>query len=364
MSEDKKFTPLPAISASSLFGTDVPRREWLLPDWIPLNAVTLLAGDGGTGKSLVALQLAAACATGNTFLGLRPLQCPSLVLACEDDFDEIHRRLADIASAGGFGFDALDDLQIVSGFGQDAVIYSSADNNRGYATPRLQEIRDHAVNIGARLIVLDTAGNLFAGDENSRAVVTAFISALTGLAIELQAAVVLLAHPSKSALQTGAGYSGSTAWQGTVRARLNLEAPPKPKPGSDEPTTDPKERTLSVGKSNYGANSLSLRIKWDAGVFVALDSPDSFDRAVTANRADRVFLELLATHAATHVNVSAAPTANNFAPTVFARHPNSQGVKKNAFKDALARLLANKTVVQQQYDSPKKEKFRLIIRTE
>ena len=34
----------------------VPKRQWLVPDLIPMRKVTALYGDGGTGKTLLAMQ--------------------------------------------------------------------------------------------------------------------------------------------------------------------------------------------------------------------------------------------------------------------------------------------------------------------
>ena len=39
-------------------GLPVPRVEWIWEEWIPLEVVTLLYGDGGTGKTLLAQMLA------------------------------------------------------------------------------------------------------------------------------------------------------------------------------------------------------------------------------------------------------------------------------------------------------------------
>ncbi|WP_192358512.1 AAA family ATPase [Mesorhizobium mediterraneum] len=38
----------------------VPEREWYLPDLVPRRQVTIFNGDGGVGKSLLKLQIAAA----------------------------------------------------------------------------------------------------------------------------------------------------------------------------------------------------------------------------------------------------------------------------------------------------------------
>jgi hypothetical protein len=56
------------IVAASLANKPVPKQEWLVDDLIPGRNVTLLSGDGGTGKSLLSLQLAAAVATGGSWL--------------------------------------------------------------------------------------------------------------------------------------------------------------------------------------------------------------------------------------------------------------------------------------------------------
>ena len=59
-------------SAATLAGKAVPPREWLVPDLVPSKTVTLFGGDGGTGKSLLALQLAVAVAAETGWIG-RPL---------------------------------------------------------------------------------------------------------------------------------------------------------------------------------------------------------------------------------------------------------------------------------------------------
>jgi AAA domain-containing protein len=46
------------INPAEWEGLPVPPRKWIVPDYIPDATVTMLAGDGGTGKSLLAMQLA------------------------------------------------------------------------------------------------------------------------------------------------------------------------------------------------------------------------------------------------------------------------------------------------------------------
>lgn len=80
--------------ASDLAGKLVPRREWLVPDLIPGGTVTMLGGDGGTGKSTLALGLAVATVAGSPRAGRSIEGCgPAAFLSAEDDADELHRRL-------------------------------------------------------------------------------------------------------------------------------------------------------------------------------------------------------------------------------------------------------------------------------
>jgi len=49
--------PLDITIAASLADKPVPERQWAVAEWIPSRQVTLLSGDGGIGKSLLAMQL-------------------------------------------------------------------------------------------------------------------------------------------------------------------------------------------------------------------------------------------------------------------------------------------------------------------
>ena len=59
--------------------------------------VTLLAGDGGVGKTILHLQAGTAIVLGRQWLGIPTEPGPVAVVCCEDDADELHRRVALIA---------------------------------------------------------------------------------------------------------------------------------------------------------------------------------------------------------------------------------------------------------------------------
>ena len=79
--------------------TAPPPRSWLLKDLLPCRKVGTLIAPGGTGKSQFVLQLAVSVASGIPLANVwQPDECGSvLYLAAEDDEEELHRRLYNIA---------------------------------------------------------------------------------------------------------------------------------------------------------------------------------------------------------------------------------------------------------------------------
>ncbi len=204
------------VSAASLAGRAPPARAWLVPEVIPAGATTLLSGDGGTGKSLLALMLAASVARGASWLGRPTERGPALVVSAEDCEGELHRRLADISRAEGFDLRALSGLRLAALDGETILAARRSDGTLG-ATPLFAALEAAALPLRPRLIVLDTAAALFGGEEINRRDVQSFISMLNGLARSCGAAVLLISHPSRAGLAAGDGLSGSTGWSNAVR---------------------------------------------------------------------------------------------------------------------------------------------------
>lgn len=255
------------FAASDFADLAVPSRKWLVRGLVPSGTVTLLGGDGGTGKSLVALQLAGAVATGRAWLGLPVERGRALFLSAEDDAEELHRRMADIARATGTGLDAFGDLMLCSVAGKDALLAALERGGTLTRTALFDMLDDTIARDAPSLVVLDTLADLFPGNENDRAQARQFIGMLRGLAIRHQCAVVLLAHPSLSGLSSGSGTSGSTGWNNSVRSRLYLE-----RVVQDGYEPNPDARVLRTMKANYGRTGGEIALTWQDGVFVA-DAP-------------------------------------------------------------------------------------------
>ena len=165
-------------------------------------------------------------------------------------------------------------LHIISLAGQDAVLAFADRSERIQTTPLFDRFRRDALRIRPRLITLDTAADVFVGNENSRAQTRAFINILRGLAIQTgDAAVALASHPSLTGISTGSGLSGNTAWHNSVRARMYLKA------FSESENDDSALRVLECKKSNYGPISERIVLRWRNGVFVPEPSTGSLEKA-------------------------------------------------------------------------------------
>jgi RecA-family ATPase len=68
-----------------------------------------------------------------------------------------------------------------------------------------------------------------------------------------ETAVLLLAHPSASAMASGDGGGFSTAWNNSVRSRLYLR-----RPKSEDAEAIADRRVLEVRKANYGPSGGNL----------------------------------------------------------------------------------------------------------
>ena len=322
--------------ASRLEGKPVPARKWLVEGLIPSGTVTLLGGDGGTGKSLLALQLAIASALGNGWLGHAVTAGHAVYLSAEDDEDELHRRAYDVAHAAGATLGDLDKLTLRSLAGMDALLARQLTPTGPLQATRLfNQVNDYMTEVKPSVIVLDTLADLFPGNENDRAQARQFVGLLRGLAMRHECAVMLLAHPSLSGLNSGSGTSGSTGWNNSVRSRLYFE-----RIAQDGYEANPDARVLRTMKANYGRTGGEISMTWQQGVFVA-DAPETgLDRMAGNAKAERVFLSLLRLHTEQGRRVN-DKSSTSYAPKVFAEHPKSEGITKRAFKSAMEMLMTD-----------------------
>jgi RecA-family ATPase len=362
---------LPVFSAASLAGRPLPPREWAVPDLIPFDTVTMLSGDGGVGKSLLAAQLAVAVASDAEWLGLKPACGPVVFVSAEDDSDELHRRFAAIAESEGIDLASVHDLHIVPLAGRDAVMGATEGRNSAVKETAVWRSLVRLVErVKPYLVIVDTLADVFAGNEISRTEARQFIGQLRGLAIEQALAVLLLAHPSLSGMASGTGTSGSTAWSNSVRSRLYLETVKD----DDGAEGDPDLRMLTTKKANYGARGGEIKMRWTEGRFVGEGEPVRFAFGKAADRyvtVDEAFLTRLSAYLASGRDVSPSPNAKNYAPEILAdgarpgkgrAASKSRAASVEEMRKAMERAFEASTICVDVQGPPSRQTKTIVIR--
>lgn len=320
----------PVINPAIWQGEPLPQREWFIEGLVPMRQVTILNGDGGVGKSLLALQIAAASALSVDTLGMEPLARRAVYIGAEDEADEFQRRLTDIAAAHKSSLADLFRFRLIPLADRDALLAVPDKAGNMQPTPLWLGIAKYIEELEPGLLVLDTVADLFGGDEIKRGQARQFIGMLRHLAIEVDCAIILLAHPSVSGMTSGTGTSGSTGWSNSARSRLYLT-----KAGKDE---DPDLRILTTMKSNYGETGGTIKLRWRDGAFVLDDGKQAAGSSMLAARAERIFKETLEKLYEQGQKLSPSPSAT-YAPKVISMHSDAKGISKKELAAAQQRLL-------------------------
>jgi RecA-family ATPase len=326
-------------------------REWLVDRLIPHRQVTLLTGDGGEGKTTVALQLLVAQVAKQLFFGRPVRPGPAIYVGCEDEMDEINFVVKQIQVAYP-GAD-LTDLHLVSLAEEvdDPILWGPSPNMKLGVTPLFEDLEIAVARMRATTLVIDAAADVFDGDEMKRAHTRAFIRSLRNLALRQNCAVLLLAHPSVSSIREGRGYSGSTAWNNSVRSRLYMRPP------TEAEGEDPDVRVIELAKANRARKGEKLMLRWRDGAFV-LDkggSPEGV-RNIREKAEDDIFLRLLDDYVGP---LSPHANAINYAPKLFAELPSGKRIGLKRLKEALTRQIAVGTIKVIEEGPPSKLRSRL-----
>ncbi len=174
--------PLPLIDPRDWQDKPLKPRKWFVDKLIPAGVPTLFSGDGGTGKSQLALQLIAASSLRVDWLGLKVSEGPCLYYGAEDTADELHRRFASIVAHYGRKLEDLKDVRLVSMAEYDAVLAMPDRGGQLQATKVMEKLCAIAGELKPKLIAIDTSADAFGGDEIKRVQVRQFITMLRQMA--------------------------------------------------------------------------------------------------------------------------------------------------------------------------------------
>lgn len=239
-----------------------PERIWRLSHWLSAGP-TLFAGRGGTGKSLVAQTLATALVLGQNYLDevISPLKV--LAWFCEDDHDELWRRQVAICDYFSVKLSDLEGKLIIEPrLGCENTLYGTVFGAPQW-TPLRDELRDQMNDYGADVLIADNTSQLFGCNENDRHNVTSFVNGMVGLVPDRPVSQLILSHPAKAG---DSEFSGSTAWENSVRMRWFMGSALPDQPQLEEEVEDPNVRYIAKRKTNYSVKDYRKLI-FDLGVF-------------------------------------------------------------------------------------------------
>ncbi|MCO5099219.1 MAG: AAA family ATPase [Rhodocyclaceae bacterium] len=258
------------LDLEALAGRRPEPPHFLVPGWLPAGEPTLFGAHGGTGKSALALRLAVCRVLGRDFYGLPCERGAVDFVSYEDSEKVLHWRLSRVCDVLGVpmadvapGLRLFDGTQCLSGW------FARGEHGETGPTEAFHEMAGRIGGPG-RLVIVDGASDVYAGNENDRAQVKAFIRTLRRLIAE-DGALILIAHVDKQGAKAGSdalGFSGSTGWHNSVRCRWFAYAE------TDEEGGETGNIVVEVRKSNLGRSGASLVLAFDetSGTFERVDT--------------------------------------------------------------------------------------------
>ncbi|WFU37755.1 AAA family ATPase [Bradyrhizobium sp. CB82] len=318
-----------------------PPVSWLADGRIPRGDVTTLHGDGGAGKTDIAMQLAEGCARGAGYWLGHELQAgPVVILSAEEPERELRRRIWLHGRRDSFNPADLVDLHLwfpddVAG----AVFAVPTRSGIMQPTPLFRSIEASIAAIEPVLVIVDNVAATFTGNQNDRVMVRSYVNLWRTIARQdSHPAVLLLDHPSLSGLTNGSGRGGNMDWRNSVRSALYLRVP------EDKGEAEGGVRILETQKSNYGPTGQPVRLQWGDGGLALEHAPSSLVRLAEDAKVDDLFLRLLDKR-----NAQARPvrpgTGRDYAPAEFEGDADAGGIRSKAFKASMERLLNAGTIV-------------------
>lgn len=183
-----------------------PPIDWICENVLEAASVTVLVGDGGTGKTWAALDLAANVALGRAWMGRAVTGGPVLMVDEESGRRRILRRMGKV-------------LRAVNGNASTPLHCVSLNRFDLRDAPSANQLAGLIIQLQARLVIIDALADIMPGaDENAVRDVLPAMQALRQIAELTGAALVVIHHTNKSD-----GYRGSTAIKGAVENLIKVK---------------------------------------------------------------------------------------------------------------------------------------------
>lgn len=241
---------------------DLPQRPWIVRGYLLRGHVTLIAGAGAAGKSMLMLGWAISLALGKPWgrFGGPDLRVPhrSIVYNVEDD--QLEQRLRLSAALRQWDAAPVDvaDRVVRSGPSQSGMLLLfDAGTGTVQPTPLMAQLRAEIAERKPDVVMLDPLVELHSSGENDNTALRAVVAHFRAIAREFGCAVVLCHHVRKGVMEPGdidaARGGGSIA--GAARVGLTMQTM-RPEDATDLGIPDEQRKDfcrVDGGKSNYAA---------------------------------------------------------------------------------------------------------------
>jgi len=253
-------------------------RRYLVAGLVPASYPTMIFGDGGSAKSLLAMSLGTAIATGADWLGHKVMRTSVLYLDFELDASEQSRRSRQVAKGAGLE-EPPANFYYLSALG-----YPVRDAFRAaYAECRAR---------GIRMLILDSLGPALEGDAEASRDVIGFYSRVMEPFRALGTGVFMVDHQAK--LQAGERYQSKRAFGSVFKTNLARSVVQVEARDREEGRL---AATLRQTKHNFGYRADPFGVVVEFSEEAITVSPEKLDPADlaeegTLNSTDRVRLAL------------------------------------------------------------------------
>ena len=317
-SKPKAESPFNIVAFDDLAHTEPEGPRYVWHGLVPAGFVTLLGAHGGTGKSTVALMLGVCVALGRPLFGIRTEPGNVAFFSGEDGAQLLRHRLHTVCKCMGVEIRDLKDRLHIIDATDDPVLFAevtTAGRREGVTTATFDALARLVREQDVRLLVIDNASDTFDASEIDRARVRGFMRALSSLARENDAGLLLLAHVDKGTsrgdrLQNTEAYSGSTAWHNSARSRLFMS---RDKDGA---------LTLEHQKNNLGPRRDPIGLVWPAGGIPQTDEALSpMVQGIADRNHEKALIRLIAEYTERGEFITTATTSRTHAAKLLRHEP-------------------------------------------
>jgi hypothetical protein len=347
-------------------------RKTVWGDMVFDGKYSVLAGPGGTSKTMLALSLASQVVIGKDWAGQKISKGSALLILGEEDSDEVHRRVNAIARHFSQNEQAelTRGIRVIPACGKDLRLVRLNQSNPeptdldNQIIAMVEQLGTESGN-AVRLIVIDHARLVGAGDTNDASHVTELTRVLTSIADRTGAAVLLIGHSPKSVHGkaseelSSADVVGSGAYVDNSRSALLMTS--LSEADSKKFGIIPEARLsyarLQVVKNNYGATGTTLYFKrehdpdYQVSVLIPVNLVPVPKKATRQHQLAQKIIDLLA--------LSPKPISKTELRDKYSGVDRGLGASESDVRKAVKEMLEDGRLVERKPTDDERKVFRL-----